>query len=480
MSEWLELAGRVLGGVLVGALGTVLWLRRRGSRGGGDLLAVDFQHVLDLLRRVHDAPAACIITDDQVPTVSSGDARPAREVLDRAMAAARQAMEDGRDHITPTSPEIVAVGDGRLGISLVLGAGQRSPDAHHRIAADLRRLVASFRIGRDSTQLLRSDPQQALDGALTRLESVEGLATALCEAARAMTGLPTAIALRDPVTHGAAIVAASRVSDHRLIGHRVTAESACGRAIMSRMPAAGATIEELVGGSADDRRRRAEPGVAFPLHDGREGIGALVVFGQPGAIDPALSERVAALGLELAPHLSSVAAVKAAETRALVDELTGLPNRRVLERTMGQIGDRPGALLIAQLDHLKKLSDGFGRAAGEGALKHIGLLLARTLREGDLAARSGEDEFALWLIGARPSIATDVALRIRKAIAGAPFAWAGADLPLTCSIGIACYPEPVTDLAELLLLAAAASRRARDGGGDRVEVANPRPPQGGG
>jgi diguanylate cyclase (GGDEF)-like protein len=430
---------------------------------------------------VHGAPAVCIITDDQVPTVSHGDPRPAADIVGRAVATARQAMEDGRDHVTPTAPEIVGVGDGRVGIALVLGPGQRSADAHQRVARDLRRLVASFRVGRQSTTLLRGDPQQALDGALTRLESVEGLATALCEAARAMTGLPAAIALRDPVTHGAAIVAASRVSDHRLIGHRVTAESACGKAIMSRMPVAGATIEELVGGiSSDDRRRRDEPGVAFPLHDGREGIGALLVFGQADAIDPALSQRVAALGLELAPHLSSASAARAAETRALVDELTGLPNRRVLERTMGQIGDRPGALLIAQLDHFKKLGDGFGHAATDAALKHLGQVLARTLREGDLAARSGEDEFALWLIGARPPIATDVSLRIRKAIAGAPFAWAGADLPLTCSIGIACYPEPVGDLAELRLLAGAAARRARDAGGDRVEVANPPPPQAGG
>lgn len=200
-----------------------------------------------------------------------------------------------------------------------------------------------------------------------------------------------------------------------------------------------------------------------------------MVFGQPDSIHPALRDRVATLGLELAPHLSAAADVRAAEARSLTDELTGLPNRRVLERTMSQIGERPGALLVASIDRVKKLSDGFGHAARDAALKHVGQVLAHTLRDGDLAARNGDEEFALWLVGASGKTALEVAGRIRKAVAAAVFKWAGADLKLSCSVGVASYPDPVGDLADVRTVAEAAARRARDTGGDRIEVASPTP-----
>jgi diguanylate cyclase (GGDEF)-like protein len=357
-----------------------------------------------------------------------------------------------------------------VGIALILASGQRSSPARGQILEDLRRLAASFRVGRNSSPALRVDPDRALGGALTRLESVEGLGTALCEAARSVSGLPAAIALRDRVTNTASIVAVSRIADHRLIGTRVTAESACGRALMGRMPAAGANQAELLGTNAGDRRRRDEPGIAFPLHNGREGIGALVVFGPPEAVDPAVRERIATLALELAPHLSAAADVQAAEARSLTDELTGLPNRRVLERTMSQLGDRSATLLVVHPDRLNKVTEGFGRAAGDAALRHLAQLLARGLRDGDLAARYGEEDFALWLVGAGGKIALDVAARIRTAVSAAPLNWAGAEVKLTCSIGAASYPNPVPDLADVRTMAAAASRRARDAGGDRVEA----------
>ena len=474
MTQWMVLASVALAGGLLGVLLTVSLLRRSSqSRSGNrDMVAVDFHHVLDLVRRVHGAQVACVITDDDLPTMAASHPRPAQDVVDRAVATARQAMGDGQDHMLQNAPEIVAVGDGRMGAALVLASGQRSPGLRERVTEDLRRLVAGARVGRDSAQRLPVDPQRALDGALTRLESVEGLATALCEAARTVSGLPTAIALRDPVTHAAAIVAVSRVSDHRLIGCRVTSASAGGRAIMGAVPVTGGSLAELLGVLPGDRRRRDEPGIAFPLHDGREGVGALIVFGQPETIDPAVRDRVAILGREMAPHLSSAAAVRAAETRSLTDELTGLPNARVLERTMSQIGDRPGSLLVAQVDHFKKLSDGSGHAAGDAALKHIGIAMSRTLRDGDLAARIGNEEFALWLVGATIKPALEVADRVRRSMAADVLKWAGADVKLTCSFGVACYPVPVAVLGELRAVASAAARRARDAGGDRVEVAS--------
>src|SRR5262249_43417438 len=134
---------------------------------------------------------------------------------------------------------------------------------------------------------------------------------------------------------------------------------------------------------------------------------------------------------------------------------------------------RPAALVMAHVDQFDKLAKGFGQPAAEAALKHVGFVLARTLREGDLAARSGDEEFALWLAGASANVAHNVSQRMRKALADDVLRWAGTELRLTCSYGVAAYPVPVDDLAELRTVASAAARRARDAGGDRVEFGIP-------
>src|SRR6266853_1188036 len=107
MSDWMVIAGAALGGGLLGVLVT-RWRLRQSSQGSGDrdLVAVDFQHVVDLVRRVHGAQAACIITDDEIPTLSATNPRPAQDLIDRAVATARAAMEDGRDRVTHDVPEI--------------------------------------------------------------------------------------------------------------------------------------------------------------------------------------------------------------------------------------------------------------------------------------------------------------------------------------------------------------------------------------
>jgi diguanylate cyclase (GGDEF)-like protein len=353
----------------------------------------------------------------------------------------------------------------------VLTGASPSPDVIERVTDDLRRLVAGFRVRVGGEDRLRGDAHSALASALTRLESVEGLSMALCEAARAAVDRPTALVLRDGIAAGARVVAVSRTSDTRLTGNRVTADSAAGRAMLSAVPVVGLTLRELLGDVPGDRRRREEPGIAFPLHDGRQGIGALVVFGPPTTLQPVLRDHLAALAIELTPHIGAAAAIRAAESRAMIDELTGLPNRRGLERAMAQGGERPAALLMVDADHFKRLNDSFGHAAGDAALRHMAQIFLRTLREGDLATRIGGEEFALWLDGARGPTAHDVAERVRRATQESTLHWAGAEVKLTCSIGVACFPEPIRQIASLGPAADAALYRAKEGGRNRVEVA---------
>ena len=292
-------------------------------------------------------------------------------------------------------------------------------------------------------------------------ESVEGVTFALCEAARAVSDRPTAVVFRDPSSQRATVVAVSQGTDRRLIELGASAESVVGRACLADVPIVARTHEECFGRSSQDRRKSEGQGIAFPLHDGREGHGALVVFGPPEAHHETTMERLHWLVGDTAPRLGSAAALRAAEVRSMTDELTGLPNRRALERAMTGVRVGPASLLMVDIDRFKQLNDGFGHAAGDAALKHLAWIFRGALRDGDVAARIGGEEFALWLADTPLGTAVEIAERIREATANAKLSWAGSEFSMTCSIGVANVPDTVGEVANLRSAADAALYRAK-------------------
>ena len=154
----------------------------------------------------------------------------------------------------------------------------------------------------------------------------------------------------------------------------------------------------------------------------------------------------------------------------MTDELTGLSNRRALERAMHDHAGGPCAVLCIDLDHFKALNDGFGHAAGDAALRHVAAIFKQALRSGDVPARIGGEEFALWLPGATASKAMDVANRVRDAVRGSVLEYGGNDIGITCSIGIASIPESVSQVDNLLGAADVAMYRAKEAGRDRIEA----------
>jgi diguanylate cyclase (GGDEF)-like protein len=234
---------------------------------------------------------------------------------------------------------------------------------------------------------------------------------------------------------------------------------------------AAGTNEDLFGRVPANRRRKTGQGTAYPLRDGREGVGALVIFGANEELDPAVRERVMWLAVDMGPRFAAAAAVRAAEERAGTDSLTGLPNRLGIDRTIASAPAGPCAILCVDVDDFESVNEDLGRSAGDGVLKHLAQILCGAIRDVDMAARIGGEEFAVWLPETDQDAALHVAERIRKAVAESGWRWAGSDVSLTCSIGLAARTDTSPELGSLIEVADVALNRAKRGGRNRVEVA---------
>ncbi len=165
-------------------------------------------------------------------------------------------------------------------------------------------------------------------------------------------------------------------------------------------------------------------------------------------------------------------AVLAARRRAaeLVegDALTGLASRRVLvEAVKRELGDaahrhQPGAVLAIDLDGSRRINELYGQDAGNAALQLVADALRRTLRETDLAARWGGDEFAVLLPGADAASAQAVAQRIRHAVYATTLDTGARHVRCSVSIGTATAPRDGQDAASLLASAERRLERDRD------------------
>lgn len=152
--------------------------------------------------------------------------------------------------------------------------------------------------------------------------------------------------------------------------------------------------------------------------------------------------------------------------QATTDELTGLPNRRTLAlRVRARLVDHgsPRALLLLDLDKFEEVNDSLGRHVGDKLLVQVGARLREQVRDGDLLARLGSDEFAILLEDADYEQAAAVAVKLRVALAE-PFTLAGSALHSGVSIGIALFPEQGRDLSTLLRKADIAMSKAKTSG----------------
>ena len=174
------------------------------------------------------------------------------------------------------------------------------------------------------------------------------------------------------------------------------------------------------------------------------------------------------------------ATVRRAENRlaeqAATDPLTGLSNRRNLltlaeqVQAQAQRSNQPTALVIADIDHFKRINDQLGHDAGDQVLVHIGLLLSRTCRAQDIVARWGGEEFLILLPATNGEAALALAERIRQTVAAQPLVYAHASITPALSLGVAEL-EPGETLDSAIARADHALYQSKEDGRNRVTLA---------
>ena len=165
-----------------------------------------------------------------------------------------------------------------------------------------------------------------------------------------------------------------------------------------------------------------------------------------------------------------------AEARASTDALTGLPNRRYFDEFCALLGGRRRVddaigILMVDIDHFKRVNDRFGHDAGDDVLRAVGGAIAGAVREGDVPARFGGEEFAILLRNPSGRVAIEVAERVRSGRRRARAADARAVRRCASRSGRPCSSVP-TSRSPSCSLARTAPCTGRSGPGrDRVEAA---------
>ncbi|WP_233575213.1 bifunctional diguanylate cyclase/phosphodiesterase [Cellulomonas sp. PhB150] len=152
---------------------------------------------------------------------------------------------------------------------------------------------------------------------------------------------------------------------------------------------------------------------------------------------------------------------------ALLDSLTGLPNRRLLTERMTKTvaeAQRDGArlgMVLLDIDRFKDINDSLGHDHGDELLEQVADRLRKALRDEDVVARLGGDEFAILLTDVRSvADAEHLARRVRE-LFGPPFKLGEMSLHVETSVGVSCLPDHADDASSLMRTADVAMYAAK-------------------
>jgi len=186
---------------------------------------------------------------------------------------------------------------------------------------------------------------------------------------------------------------------------------------------------------------------------------------------------------ELFINLANQAAIAIDNARlyryAVTDEMTRLYNHRYFQQRLDEELQRADryenhvALVILDVDHFKKFNDIYGHPEGDRALKTVARLIEKSVREIDIPARYGGEEFVVICPEKTGEGSLTPAERIRAAVENYDFRIEGKRVPITVSLGVACYPDQARSKKDLIQKADYALYYSKDSGRNRATLFNP-------
>jgi diguanylate cyclase (GGDEF)-like protein len=173
--------------------------------------------------------------------------------------------------------------------------------------------------------------------------------------------------------------------------------------------------------------------------------------------------------------ISHALQIETLEERATSDGLTGLLNQRTFRQRLTNVLSRLDtryacAVIMADIDHFKRVNDTYGHPAGDEVLRKTSKIIQKTIRKADMAARYGGEEFVMYLHHADRDKAVQVAERLRLVIEQTRFDFGGKEVGVTASMGVACYPSDGREIRELLAHADEALYRSKQEGRNRTTL----------
>jgi diguanylate cyclase (GGDEF)-like protein len=284
------------------------------------------------------------------------------------------------------------------------------------------------------------------------------------------------------------IVVVRRRRDTRLVEARLVSSHPGVPSHTTLLPAGD--LDDRVGGGRPPRpaeavdriarRVRAVYGLtqalAEPLTAGDGVVGAIVLSRRIGGPWPEATQRIlAAAAVEASAALARAYSHRAAEAQASTDALTGLPNRRYFEEFVSLLAQRRRAgdavgILMVDIDKFKVLNDTHGHATGDEVLRAVAGAIVSAVREDDVPARFGGEEFVILLRNPDPGVAVEVGERIRAAVRGLDLGRVGVR-GVSVSVGVAVAAGPDEPIEDLIETADQALYRAKRAGRDRVVAA---------
>jgi len=215
--------------------------------------------------------------------------------------------------------------------------------------------------------------------------------------------------------------------------------------------------------------------IVLPLLSADEAIGTFTLVARAEKrFGKDVREMLSVIANQVAISLQNGFLYKKMETMATTDGLTGLTNHRTFQSRFedlllrAQRHDHKVALLLCDVDHFKKVNDGFGHPIGDEVLRRVAKVLQEVPRKIDIPARYGGEEFAVLLDNVDVVQAKAVAERIRIEISKVVVDTEKGSLSVTESIGVAVFPEDGKDRATLIERADLALYHAKHSGRNQV------------